>query len=400
MIAEWYRGPQFASPEAAAEWTPIIARAAKAWDALEVESVASGIRTSALVFLSPEELVRATADAGEHGFDVVPVAFDGAKIRAAVCRAGLRESWLSAWRTVDHAAIGSLLGFPPCCLDYFRTNWEAGKVDTVLTLREKDGPPEGNVYHRHLGVRLVPFLPCSADCAPALRIGRAFAEVGRAAGLDVEAIYQVLDLPVRYSSRGGIAITETPHFRYFSGSDSGSGSTSRAGEPASYEDNGFKTRAGMEAAHAIVAAVVNAAEVTSALDLGAGDGALLERLRAGRKGDSVNWRGIESDSGRAARGTRRHPEIQVLNFRIEDWTRSVAPTRYGAVLLMPGRLLEMEPSRAEDVRRWLAASASRVVLYTYGDWGDLAALAIGAGFAIEGPVIGTPGGVQVAVGRI
>lgn len=425
---EWCRGPQWASEAARQEWEPALEAARKAWDALETLTVAEGVRPSALVYLKPEELIKATAEAAANGFDVVPLALADSGVRAALCRPALRPAWVAAWRANDHEAIGRLLGFPACCRAHFRATWEAGRTDTVLPMAVVDGPPEANVMHRHLGVRLVPHLPCSAECEATVALGRRTAEVGQAAGLDVEAVYRVLRLPVRYSALHGVAVTETPHFRFLAGTDytaapavarrvaaeeyhgrSGHGGTCSCchhdaaevgrstppAAPATWQDNGFRTAEGMEVAHATVAAVVTRATVTSALDLGAGDGALLARLAGGRPGA---WVGVECEAGRVVRGTARHPGVALVHQRIEAF-RWGGTEAFDVALLMPGRLVEMGEEAAARVREWLPRVARRLVLYTYGDQGELRALCARAGLAVVGAVE-KRGHVEAAEGRV
>ncbi len=436
---EWMRGPQWTLLAARQEWEPIIRSAAAAWAELEAISVSAGLRRSALLCLTPEELVRATRDCGHNGLALTALAWDGASLRAALHPPGqAQRDWLDAWATCDDDRIGDLLGFPRCCREHFARTWARGLTDTVLSMTEVDGPPEANTLLRHLGVRLVPHLPCSAACEATVALGREMAELGRQAGLDVDALYRLLSLPVKYSALHGVAITETPHFRFMSGTDwtaeealaSHAETCVRptcgpdhqvcgypvepphhhdtvAPEPATWEDNGFSTREAMEAAHAVVLAVAGDAHAIrpriadgkpSAIDLGCGDGSLLERFRAGRVG---SWYGVESDPGRAARGRRRHPELQIFADTIQAaasyaWDEL---TDFGVAFFMPGRLLEMSAEDAAATRRLLRLPR-RVVAYAYGDWlaeyGQIASLCGAAGLVVVGGVARDGASAQAA----
>lgn len=364
---EWMRGPQWTSPQARAEWEPMLRAAAAAWAELEVTSVSAGLRPSALLQLTPSELVQATRDAAGQGLEVTPLAWDGANLRAALHGPGLRAAWLEAWACGADDTIGRLLGFPDCCREHFARTWGRGLSDTVLPMATIDGPPEANVMLRHLGIRLVPHLPCSGSCEASAELGRAFAGLG--GPIDVGALLAALALPVEYSALNGVAITTTPHFRIMSGTDwtpderrasrGGAGTPGAvAFEPASWSDNGFSTRATMEAAHDVVRRVVGEAP-GHVLDLGCGDGALLASL------DPRGY-GIEADAERAARGRRRHSSLTISAGTIEALF-GAWPAPFDLVLLMPGRLLEMESSAAERVRGELRRHR-RVVVYAYGDW--------------------------------
>ena len=386
------RGPQWTSPQARAEWEPVLVAAAAAWAELEVVSVSAGVRPSALLYLTGDELVQATRDAAGQGLEITPLAWDGTSVRAALHGPGLRGAWLEAWACGADDTIGRLLGFPDCCREHFALTWGRGLSDTVLPMATIDGPPEANVMLRHLGIRLVPHLPCSGSCEASAELGRAFAGLG--GPIDVGALLTVLALPVEYSALNGVAITTTPHFRIMSGTDwtpderrasRGGSGTPRpvAIEPSPWRDNGFATREAMEAAHDVVRRAVGEAP-GHVLDLGCGDGTLLASL------DPRGY-GIEADAERAARGRRRHSSLTISAGTIEALFGAwLAP--FDVVLLMPGRLLEMEPRAAERVRDELRRHR-RVVVYAYGDWlarhDGLAGLCAAAGLpAPEDIVIG------------
>lgn len=388
---EWMRGPAWASPAARVAWEPVIADAQRAWSEAEVASLTEGLRDSALVFLTPAELPIAAGDCRAQGLEITPLeALDG-RLRVAIHRRGLAARWWSAWTGGDDDAIGALLGFPECCRSFFRREWPTGH-DLVLAMNRADGPWLGNILLRWLGVRLVPHLPCSADCGPTLEQARAYLDVARKCSESgATALERLLRLPTSYSAHAGVTIVETPHFRFMAASDPEvSCNLRRAGQPEADEpwrDNGFASRSAMEAAHAVVAGVVG--RVPRAIDLGAGDGALLARVAAAGVA-------VELDEDRARRGRARHPSVDFQVQTIRDFVRRPAAT--DVVLLMPGRLLEMEHVEAEAVRAWLRDRV-RLVVYAYGDvldrHGGLAALAQAAGLRLSGEVT-LAAGVQAA----
>ena len=222
LPTEWVRGPQWASPAARLEWELVLTTAQAAWAELELLSVSEGVREAALLHLTPEELVRATHDAAGQGLLVVPLACEGGQTRAALTRPPRFADWLEAWSGCDDEAIGELLGFPGCCREHFCRTWGRGMTDTVTTIASGgnvDGPPEANVMLRHLGVRLVPHLPCSPTCEATVALGKDLAHVVARAGVDPGPLYRLLNLPVTYSALHGVAVIETPHFRLWAGTD-------------------------------------------------------------------------------------------------------------------------------------------------------------------------------------
>ncbi len=442
MPREWMRGPQFA-PASRKEWEPIIAAARQTWNELETLSVAEGVRPGALLQLSPDELVQATAESVRQGFTIVPLTFDGRQYRAVLARTdtdylyGGPQDWVEAWSGCDDERIGELLGFPECCRKHFVQTWARGTSDTVTTIasstcidgpegqREElnvDGPPEANLLLRHLGVRLVPHLPCSPTCEETVDLARETVAAGIAAGIDPTPLYRVLDLPVTYNALHGVAVIETPHFRLWAGTDytpldvkvTRAATETRAavvpagvhipGAPGStpgpattWEDNGFASREAMDEAHATVLEAVG--RVNSAIDLGCGDGVLLEKIADGREG---RWIGVEHDHSRVERGRQRHQAVGLHEDDIAKWVaerQALKPDfdmkKFDVALLMPGRLLEMSSGDADRVRGALPELARRLVIYAYGDvlkkYGDLRNLAADAGLVLTGDVVRGPG---------
>lgn len=227
---------------------------------------------------------------------------------------------------------------------------------------------------RWLGVRLVPHLPCSGDCEETVRQARAYYAAGVELEADVEAIASLLKLPVTHDALNGAAIVETSHFRFAAGTDASPDRvvTKRVeflrevheapSLPLIWEDNGFSSRRAMDIGHDIVSRVVGR-NVSSAVDLGCGDGTLLARIADGRVGV---WRGFDFVRGRVMRGRERYPSLLLVEDRIENLI--LLKTPYDVALLMPGRLLEMSDEDADRVRAILPRLARRLVVYSYGDY--------------------------------
>ena len=80
----------------------------------------------------------------------------------------------------DDGTMGRLLGFPDCCIAFFRKTWvnegcvdttwamaaNGGRVDETGRLIEIDAdtPFQANILWRWMGARAVPHLPCSFSC--------------------------------------------------------------------------------------------------------------------------------------------------------------------------------------------------------------------------------------------
>jgi len=384
LAKEWARGPQFKSEQAKREWLPKIRKAQAAWNDLEVSSVTFGVRDSALVFLTTDEVPVASRDCAYQNLEVTILTRQDNEFRAAIHRPGLARAWHNAWDAGDET-IGVLLGYPSCCREFFAREW---KRDTTLAMRTVDGPWQSNILLRWIGIRLVGHLPCSGTCAETYRLARTFESAARSMGLAIEEIEELLQLPVTFDARNGLAIVDAGPFRFQTSTDMINGTVSRA---YPWTDNGFGSELAMNLAHSVIVRAVGSVE--SALDLGCGDGRLLSRIaRTGRPGI---WQGIESDSGRATR--KRYPIVRVQHSAIEDlaWIEG----KHEATLLMPGRLIEMTDSERIEVLGHLRGR--RLVLYAYGDWlaDGLPDLARRAGLELVGMAT-TGAGVAAGDGRV
>jgi Methyltransferase domain len=147
-------------------------------------------------------------------------------VTAAVGRLDDVTEFSEAWRASDDAAIGELLGYPPCCRDFFRRVWVQQRlVDTTWAMArnrltpangthvlEVSGPPPANILWRWASVRAVPHLPCAFDCTATVDLGKQLLGVGVEGGYADEMgwIEEILSWPVEWSALHGIAEVKTP----------------------------------------------------------------------------------------------------------------------------------------------------------------------------------------------
>jgi hypothetical protein len=290
-----------------------------------------------------------------------------------------------------------------------------------------------------MGVRAVPHLPCRLDCAATADLGRRLVEVGRQVGFaeEMDWLTEILSWSVEWSALHGIAQVKTPVLKVSTRTDATTrryvvrrpGSTHPAEgvrglafpfevpvrlrltgsrgfrkglenavrlhpRPQWYAtDNGFSSVGAMNDAHRpVVEAAVAALRQGggNVIDLGCGNGALLERLAAAAPG-AVPF-GVDVDPQRIEHARQLHAG-HADNFVSGDIFDSdqlwVEGRRFALAILMPGRLLETDQARAAALRERLRQSCDRVLVYAYGDWltrdGDLAGLAKEAGLTVVGP---------------
>jgi len=184
----------WASAAAQAVWETRLRTVSTTWFDVELASVREGLREAALVF--GQERVLASrlpaVQVAPDRFAVGPKAADLANRYAAN----------------DDDGVGRLLGFPPCCREFFRTHW--GKTDLTLAMTGTPRATASNVLGRWLGVRLVPHLPCSWDCAATARMAAQWARLWPGVDSCWPWAVEFVQWPVRYSSLHGIAIVTWP----------------------------------------------------------------------------------------------------------------------------------------------------------------------------------------------
>lgn len=425
---------QWASPRAREVWEPRLNAIGRAWAEIERESVAAGIRSAHLCNVTPGELPAATGWAASRGLALLPMRIlarageysattrepapgEAWDYRAVYLLPELAAEWTDAWGRGDDPTMGGMLGYPECCSQFFQRVWvDDRRVDTTWAMC---GDPDVEVAHFHhvdplnqilgrwAGYRAVPHLPCSWDCEPTREFGRALLNLGREIGhaQEMDWLEEALSWPHEWSALHGIAEVRSPILRISTRTDATPttytvrihadsypeagargtrfpfrtwreerrkmvqmspprGKKRPSGTPAA---NGFATAPAMDAAHAVLiqAAAPKVGEVSTIVDLGAGDGTLLARL--GEALGAEQLRGVEIDELRAG-GAVSGTEIVHADIRdVESWD---APA--DLVVLMPGRLEEMETVDRDVVAAALAARARMILAYAYGDWLDRA----------------------------
>jgi hypothetical protein len=338
-LPEWAPRVIYVSAHAREVWQPRISAISNAWIEAERDSVAAGIRKSALQHVSPDRLPELLREEAARGLLVLPLgqvpkvtgyqsatkelkpgqAFD---YKVAITRAEHAAEWTEAWQRSDDRAIGRLLSTPECCVEAFQKYWvEERWMDLTWPTHQHETETDGyNGLLRWLGVRGVSHLPCSPTCVETNMMYSNLLEVMKAP--EDGWLHEMLSWPTLWTSLNGIAEITNPVLRMsvptdplmekvevrFMGwgypDEGASGkvfpfslrpekalSQKSENNPA---DNGFKTQLAQDAAHAVLLGLVNG-HYGTVLDLGCGDGTLLRKIRCKRRV------GIESDPARAAK---------------------------------------------------------------------------------------------------
>jgi len=314
----------WSSAQAQSVWEPRISAVSNYVMDMEREACLRG--RVALQFFSPENLPGITRWAASRGLMALalnPTVAAGSysstpkeyvsgqpwTIRVAICLPMLATTFFNAWKSGDNTAIGSALGYPPCCIDFFNRIWVDDKfLDTTWpmavkqwnhapTMIEVSGPSECNILLRWLGVRAVPHLPCSFDCKRTTEFSKTFLDVSRE---PYQWLMEMLSWPVEWSALHGIAEIKTPILKIMSRTDHTNDkyTVRRVGwkypaegarglvfpfrsqseqEPLLWTDNGFESLEAMNDAHRVILDI-SKKDVSSIHDLGCGNGYLLSKF--------------------------------------------------------------------------------------------------------------------------
>lgn len=424
---QWIR-LAWANGRAEAVWEPRVERICKALDVLEVASVYHGLRNSAIVFRAPDELADMVPEVLKHGCVALPLSIQGdagtGQTQATQYVPG-RPSWFrtvvtrepQAWtdvasnRLVNDVRIGELLGYPKCCIEFYKRVWiEEDWRDLTYRMAEggTDGPVEANMLLRWVGLRFVRHLPCSFRCEETVRIAREYEALGKTLGFTEEMTWlrEALSWNVEWTSLHGIAEIRTPILKISTDTDplankavvrkpgtvypeegatglefpfepptklkvteSKSFKAALAVAPAGpgeWTENGFQSEQAMNSAHATLLMALRQVPVTpsSVLDLGCGNGKLLERIAT--LFPAATLHGVELERERARHAYERLVHAFIHNCNIFDFDQW-AQQSYDLIIFMPGRLNET-PVLGNRMRMIAELCKAKYVLqYAYGD---------------------------------
>ena len=225
-------------------WQPRIRSIGAAWDEIEWRSIISGVRDCCITVVTPEEYIEHAGKWAKLGLSTLPIeiqalssySYSATNAPAAYGQPfGFRlvlgapksvASFKDAYDACDNEAIGSHLGYPPCCTRFFERVWvEQRMVDTTWPMAlattpaangadtlEVSGPIEANILWRWMGVRAVPHLPCSFDCGATVELGQRLIRLGHQAGFNEEMqwLREILNWPAEWSALHAIAEIKTP----------------------------------------------------------------------------------------------------------------------------------------------------------------------------------------------
>jgi hypothetical protein len=96
------------------------------------------------------------------------VAEDGFTPYYAAIDTGIAEKARAAEEIDDHEALGLSLGYPSCCVNFYRKH----RTEEPLLLHEGKGNHLINYCLRYFGIAIISHFPCSPDCTESIRIAK------------------------------------------------------------------------------------------------------------------------------------------------------------------------------------------------------------------------------------
>jgi hypothetical protein len=432
--------------DAKAVWEPRISKVRDCLDELEWRSILEGVRACALTSVAQDTLPSFGAMLGAHGLTVVSLdkvavsdvyanslkrPRDGEPFHhwCVIGRVTDAQLFESAYLSKDDGAIGRLLGYPPCCIDFFNRVWvDEGFIDTTWPMTQNTTSKKvispthleitevssGSQLLRWLGLRVAIHLPCSFDCQPTAALAKKLSEVARSAGFHQEMnwLEEMLSWPIEWTALNGLAEITTPVGTISTVTDAtaetyrvsykGAGSAKASGWSVSfpegsledpfrnlewyYRDNGFSSRQGMDLFHEPIlklAAETLRQATGNVLDLGCGNGVLVKKI-CQPSGDLIPW-GIDISSANIAHAqllTSRFSDNFIVADIFDDCETWAENRQFQLVMLSLVRLTEVSEELAEKLLRRVKKYARNLLVYAYNGDGSLEELARKTGITL------------------
>jgi hypothetical protein len=246
VLPEFFRY-MWTSEAARAAWEPRMRAVSNAIHELEWLTVENDVRRCGMAELSPEDVSSRSPDWIKRGLELIPLARDARtcstyRLASLPCVAGSPSravigfakkqhagALAEAFKSGNNAAMGELLGYPDCCIDFFqKVCGRLGHLDPTWpmacassnTLRTSDDvdtirvprPSLANILLRGLGVRAVFHSPCGFGCSMSLKVSERLIAVGRTEGFaqEMDWLCEMLRWPMEWSALHGIAEIKTP----------------------------------------------------------------------------------------------------------------------------------------------------------------------------------------------
>ena len=353
-------------------WQPRISKICNAWSGVELKSIYAGYRDAAMQVdcwpNNPDGFVTIGLGVQARGQNYQagsskPNPGEPFSVRTVTIREEKVHNFIRAFHNGDDKSMGLMLGYPPCCIDFFNRTWAKGLIDPTEKMESPQSTvvPESNGLLRWIGVRPVSHMPCSTHCIPTAIQGRR--NLGMLPPDEREWAYNLLEMNIDYTTLNGVAEISTPLFK-IAASSQGTRSFRLIGDVPdgtvggcqfpfmsdTWTHNGFIGPASMYRAHSTLLYLIPRKKVV--LDFGCGNGRLLANI------EGSQLIGIDSNVSAIIQGRKLHPNIR---FIIGNMFEARVPSHDLSILSL-NRLTETsKPSYLLD------QLADEVIAYLYGE---------------------------------
>ncbi|HTW35969.1 MAG TPA: hypothetical protein VMD53_15220 [Rhizomicrobium sp.] len=140
------------------------------------------------------------------------------------------RAFRAAWIRRDSDAMGALLGYPRCCRAFFQAayvesriadyTWLIGRATRDAHVRDSEvsvpATAETNILLRRLGIRALPHFPCTFACELSIELSGKMTALASSLGYgdEMRQLNEMLDWPLRWTARHGIAEVLTPVLKF------------------------------------------------------------------------------------------------------------------------------------------------------------------------------------------
>ena len=377
---------QWASKEIEESYGPRISDLSRAFQNAELQTVFGGFREGCILNVDKHDIIKDHAfyeEVHDRGCRIIPLNYVPKstsytnEVQPLIHNTEYNVRVLVLHNRFNLASgpirdFGRVLGYPKCCVEFFDEYWgRRGYRDLNPIQLTRTYGISGEYFHhmsscnvllKGMGIRAVPHLPCSFDCSATNLFSALFTRfIGPAA---VSLLTELLSMEVEYSSYHGYAEVRTKLFKNIFNSipfkDEVKYTLKQLLTIERKSNNGFtskdaENRAHYELINFICSFMLN--DNGGVLDMGCGDGSLLERI--GAIFSNLELEGIEID-----RGTYSKLAKGITGYN-QDLNEFVPQKKYTLILIANQRLLEMDGRDRTVFLSMIRKYTKYLVVYDY-----------------------------------
>ncbi|MFH1585463.1 MAG: hypothetical protein ABIB79_01715 [archaeon] len=233
----------FKSNNAREEWKSTLQKARGLHRKTEYELVKRGLRGAAITYIAKKDIERNLETYLEEELfftplekvrpfskflhkHTIPSQGEDWIVRGVLTRTNkLGGEFEEGYFKNDDVKIGEMLGYPPCCCDFFNYVWKKGYFDPLWESARNTKKPEDNTIEvesnplinqalRYFGLRITSHIPCSLNCEGTVESGKRWYEVMESLNEDVAVrLKEILSEELIWESFEGVATIENKYLK-------------------------------------------------------------------------------------------------------------------------------------------------------------------------------------------